>query len=202
MTAMQPRAALDDPPARVLLIRRQAAAKATHSSAMVADLWQFYEEHATQARQHESLRATVTGTLAAIAGAITALAGVGGLSVADVPAGAAVVIISGLGVVLSLKHFERNRFHVQVMKQVQREIERVRDSINASPRPLSELWNAAKRTHREDFAIKVWKKKDDPSGSVWIDTRLYILWAGLPLGIAVVGVLVIVLGFIGIPAPK
>ena len=74
-----------------------AGDESAERSAAAADLWRFYEEHATQARQHENMRATVTSTLAAIAAAVIGLAGVGGLSTADVPAGLAVVVLSSLG---------------------------------------------------------------------------------------------------------
>jgi hypothetical protein len=169
---------------------------------VVADLWHFYDEHAAQARQHENLRPTVTGTLAAIAAAVTALAGVGGLTVADVPAGLVVIIVAGLGVALSLKHFERNRFHAVVMWHVQREIQRLRREPLASPRQASELWEAAKTAHREGFAA--WRKTDDQrlGKSPWVRIRLYFLWVGLPFGIAAVGLVIVILGLIGVSAEK
>ena len=92
----------------------------------VADLWHFYDEHATQARQHETLRATVTGTLAAIAAAVVTSSGIGGLSMADIPAGFVLIVVGALGVALNVKHFERNRWHAEVMWTVQQEIERLR----------------------------------------------------------------------------
>jgi hypothetical protein len=164
----------------------------------VADLWHFYDEHAAQARQHENLRATVTSTLAAMAAAVTALAGVGGLSAADVPAGLVIMIVGGLGVALSLKHFERNRFHAAVMFQVQSEIERLRATVLHDPAGATQLWEAAKKAHDQDFSI--WKKSPSQKlgRSPWVRVRLYLLWAGLPLGIGLVGVVVVVLGFVGV----
>ena len=78
-------------------VRRHTSAlrKSEDLAARVGDLWHFYDEHGAQARQHENLRATVSGTLAAIAAAVTALAGVGGLTAADVPAGLVIIIIGG-----------------------------------------------------------------------------------------------------------
>jgi len=92
---------------------------------MIDDLWHYYDEHATQARQHENMRATVTSTLAGIAAAVVGLAGVGGLTVADLPAGLVVIVLSGLGVALSIKHYERNRFHTKVLSEVRQEIQRI-----------------------------------------------------------------------------
>ncbi len=173
------------------------------SAAVVADLWHFYDEHAAQARQHENLRATVTGTLAAIAAAVTALAGVGGLTVADIPAGLVVIIVGGLGVALSLKHFERNRFHAEVMRHVQNEIEKLRRaSDSGAGQACSKLWESAKKCHRHEFSM--WRRSDEQrqGGPYWVRVRLYFLWAGLPLGIGLVGILVIVLGMIGVSVEK
>ncbi len=169
-------------------------------AAQVADLWHFYDEHAAQARQHESLRATVTGTLAAMAAAVTALAGVGGLTVADLPAGLVVIIIGGLGVALSLKHFERNRFHAAVMFHVQSEIEWLRTSAPHDAAHASELWRAAKKAHERDFSI--WRKSPSQASgrSPWVRVRLYFLWAGLPLGIGLVGILMVILALVGVSA--
>src|SRR4051794_17229166 len=89
-----------------------------HVEAAIGSLWHFYDEHAVQARQHENLRATVTGTLAAIAAAVVGLAGVGGLTRADVPAGVVVVLLGVIGMGISLKHYERNRMHVKVLYEV------------------------------------------------------------------------------------
>jgi hypothetical protein len=58
-------------------------------------------------RQRENLRATVTSTVAAISAAVVALAGIGGLSRADIPAGLVIVLLSALGIALSLKHYEQ-----------------------------------------------------------------------------------------------
>lgn len=167
-------------------------------TAEVADLWHFYDEHAAQARQHENLRATVTGTLAAIAGAITALAGVGGLTAADVPAGLAVMILGILGVALSVKHFERNRFHAEVMWHVQAEIQRVRRSPEQNVATMSNLLQAAKDAHRSNFSA--WKKtKEQRLGrSPWVRMRLYFLWAALSMGISAVGLLVVILSLVGV----
>ncbi len=183
---------------------RTRSGKPSDVATAVDDLWRFYNEHATQARQHESLRAAVTGTLAAIAAAVTTLAGVGGLTTADIPSGLVVIVISALGFALSLKHFERNRFHAEVMNQVLEEIERMRSrssSRSSEPKPMDELWKTAKLVHGNKFMT--WEKPPTRQArSPWVKIRLYVLWAGLPLGIGVVGLLVIILGFAGISAGK
>ena len=170
---------------------------------IVADLWHFYDEQAAQARQHETLRATVTGTLAAIAGAITALTGVGGFTPSDVPAGLVVVIISGLGIALSLKHFERNRWHITLMRQTQQEIEGLRlrgphPHLPGEARLMRRIWNDAKREHEEKFSTT--KRPKRAGRSPWVRIRLYRLWIGLPLGIGIVGLIIIGLGWAGVGA--
>jgi hypothetical protein len=84
------------------------------------------------------------------------------------------------------------------MFQVQSEIERLRTSVPHPPAGATQLWEAAKRTHGQDFSI--WKKPPSQKlgRSPWVRVRLYLLWAGLPLGIGLVGVLVVVLGLVGV----
>ena len=150
----------------------------------VDGLWRFYEEQAAQVRQHEDLRATVSSTLAAICAAVVALAGVGGLSRADVPAGLVVVLLSALGVALSLKHYERNRFHAKIMGTTRDEIDRVLYA-DASVEATQDLRTDAEEKHESKY----------PRSSGW---RLHLLWLGLPIGVGLIGVLVIVLSLVGV----
>jgi hypothetical protein len=173
----------------------------SRTATIVADLWHFYDEHAAQARQHESLRATVTSTLAAIAGAIGALAGVGGFTRSDIPAGALVVVISCLGVALSLKHFERNRWHITLMRQTQREIEQLRlrglhIPTREEVRLMDQIWDDAKKEHNANFSTA--RKPKREGNSPWVRWRLYRMWIGLPLLIGGFGVLVMLLGWWGV----
>src|SRR5687767_975537 len=89
------------------------------------DLWHYYAENAAQARQHEDLRASVTSILAGFAAALVGFAGIGGLEPSDIPAGVLVWIIGVLGALLSLKHYERNRFHVEVLGVIRKQITRI-----------------------------------------------------------------------------
>jgi hypothetical protein len=181
----------------------------------VGNLWRFYEEHASQARQHESLRATVTSILSSIAAAVVALAGLGGLNHTDIPAGIVVVLLSSLGVGLSIKHYERNRFHTTIMGAVRDEITRLDQHPGTYPESTQEIRGAAKRKHNKEF--RVLKRKDarktnsgpadgqpaepnreQKSKSVWPRIPLHLLWLGLPLAIGLVGVLVLVLSFVGV----
>lgn len=150
----------------------------------VNGLWRFYEEQVAQVRQHEDLRATVSSTLAAISAAVVALAGVGGLNRADIPAGLVVALLSALGVALSLKHYERNRFHAEIMGTTRKEIDRV-SFAGSSVKATKALRDAAKEEH----------EREHPRTS---RMRLNILWLGLPIGVGLIGVLVIVLSIVGV----
>jgi hypothetical protein len=183
----------------------------------VSNLWRYYEEQAAQARQHENLRANVTGTLAGISAAIAALAGVGGFSPADLPAASVVVLLSVLGVSLSLKHYERNRMHSRILAETRREIDSASRPGAPPPRSTSKVRKAAEEEHRNTFSTlrrakpptstqtptnmassdkEAGLKRRRPS---WIvRAKLHLLWAGLPFGIGLVGVLIIALALVGI----
>ena len=148
-------------------------------------LWRYYDEHASQARQHEQLRAAVTSALVGVTGAMIALAGVGGLTLADIPTGVAIVAIGGLGVLLSLKHYEQNRFHTTVMGETRKEIDALARS-GSGGRSTADIRRQAKRDHSDEHK---WLSK----------LRLHGLWAALPGGLALLGLIVIVLAITGVP---
>jgi hypothetical protein len=164
----------------------------------VGDLWRFYEEHASQARQHENLRATVTSILCSIAAAVVGLAGLGGLDHADIPAGIVVVLLALLGLGLGIKHYERNRLHTTIMKAVRDEITRLDQHPYADPESTGDIREAAETKHNEKFAFMAGPDQNQKYKSVWPRIPLHLLWLGLPLAIGVVGVLVLVLSFVGV----
>ncbi|MEV0175966.1 hypothetical protein AB0I00_33260 [Streptomyces sp. NPDC050803] len=188
-------------------------------SAAIADLWRYYDEHAAQARQHETLRATVTSILAAISAAVVALSGVGGLSTADIPAGVVVLVLSVLGVALSIKHYERNRFHTKVLAATRTAIDNLQRNPALEVPRTGDLRKAAKKKHKKEFSVRrrpsgtlSTEPRPEPTPeaspeatseppskvSPWIGVRLHMLWLGLPVCIGIVGVLLIVLSAIGV----
>lgn len=175
-------------------------------AAAVADLWRYYEEHAAQARQHENLRTSVTSTLAAIAAAVVGLAGVGGLSKADIPAGVVVIVLSTLGVALSIKHYERNRMHTEILGVVREQIDELRAESPITVKTTAELRTVGEDRNRQRFSVLPRSKRksieSSPRGpSRWVDgVRLHILWMGLPIGIGLTGVAVIILSVAGVSA--
>ncbi|MFC9506190.1 hypothetical protein [Streptomyces sp. NPDC057002] len=179
-------------------------AESEGQSAAVAGLWRYYEEHAAQARQHENLRATVTSTLAAIAAAVVGLAGVGGLSEADIPAGVVVIILSALGVALSIKHYERNRMHTQILSVIGKEIDQSGQNPTIKVKSTRELRKLGRVQHEKKFSVlrRPEPESSEPSTPVrspWVDrVRLHILWLGLPVGIGLTGVAVIILSAVGV----
>lgn len=161
--------------------------KATQA-ARIDDLWRFYEEHATHARQHEDLRAKATSTMAAIGAALIGLAGVDGIGPDDIPAGFLVIAVSALGAALNIKHYERFKFHSQVLAACRREIESLRSSGD-QPRNTFAIRKAVTEEHAQTFAV-FGKKRPSP----WTQRiRLNLLWLGLPVSIGLVGALVIAL---------
>ncbi|MDK1377242.1 MULTISPECIES: hypothetical protein [unclassified Sinorhizobium] len=87
-------------------------------------LLSMYEEQAAQARQHEELRAKATN-LTFIAGSVLiSLLFKDGKPIVDQTALAGVLIGVGIfGVLLSLKHYERNRLHVAIARRYRQALE-------------------------------------------------------------------------------
>ena len=165
------------------------------SNDAVGNLWRFYEEHASQARQHENLRATVISILSSIAAAVVALVGAGGINHADIPASVVVVLLGLLGIALGIKHYERNRMHTQIMAAVRREID-----SNATSSNTREIRDEAVRLHNETFLAWPWPRQKRLHGTFWTRVPLHILWLLLPLAIALLGLVVLLLCFVGVSA--
>ena len=160
---------------------------------VIGDLWRFYEEHAAQARQHENLRATVTSILAAFAAALVGLASVDGLDRDDGAAAALVIVIGLLGAPISLKHYERNRFHTKVMGTVRDEIALTRANPDHSPASPGDLRERAEKKHNEKFSLRGEKKT-----AHWlVRVHLWWFWLALPLAIAAVGVVLLIVSLRG-----
>ena len=168
---------------------------------LIRDLWHFYDEHAAQARQHETLRATVTSILAGFAAALVGFAGVGGLEQADAPAGALLIAVGLLGAPIGLKHYERNRLHTDVMHDVREEITRVRRDPKVrtdpghGPASPGELRDCAEKRHNSAFSLRRKKRKERPK-SWLVRVHLWQLWAVLRFLILVAGVVILVFSLI------
>jgi hypothetical protein len=161
----------------------------------LGDLWHFYDEHAAQARQHEDLRATVTSILAGFAAAVVGFAGIDGLESSDVPAGLVVIVLGLLGALLSLKHYERNRFHTKVMKKVRDQITNLEDGTSTEVKSTTKLREEAMEEHLDDFSPEDKdKKKKHKEQKPWlVRLHLFHLWVALPLAIAAVGLVIVVI---------
>jgi hypothetical protein len=154
---------------------------------LVSDLWRFYDEHAAEARQHETLRATVTSILVGFAAALVGFASTGGLEPSDIPAGVLVIVIGVLGGLLSLKHYERNRLHTRILGAIRLEITELRKDPKRAFRSTGEIRDAAEKKHNEKFRL------DRKKGGSWlVRTRLFQLWIALDLLVAVVGAVIVV----------
>ena len=164
----------------------------------IPSLWKYYDEHASQARQHENLRATATTILSGIAAAVVGLAGLGGLDRADIPAGLVVVLLALLGVALSLKHYERNRLHTDILDAVRDEIDRLDEDDAATPHCTKQIRREAVQEHNTSFTVLKGSKRKGNFASPWTKVRLHLLWLGLPSAVGVVGALLVILAFVGV----
>jgi hypothetical protein len=87
-------------------------------------LTMMYEEHAEHARQHEVLRAAATGFfLALIAGLLAATIGGSNTGNKDRIIGSIICGLSILGVILNAKHYERYRFHLDILRGFRKSLE-------------------------------------------------------------------------------
>ncbi|UYN95663.1 MAG: hypothetical protein KIT25_01560 [Enhydrobacter sp.] len=135
-----------------------------------------------QARHHETERSSFTNAGLGFAGAIAtvaASAGQGGTPL--LVGGIAVVFLGVFGLVLSLKCYERNRFHVKVFELARKAIDTA--LAGGTPPPsLTEIRAAAELEHRAQFRTLYSAPRSSSSGASkarpsWlVGLRLNRLW--------------------------
>ena len=167
------------------------------SEQALENLRRYYDEHLSQAQKHESLRAQGTSILSAISAGVVAIAGVGGLDRSDIPAGVLVVFVASLGVLLSLKHYERYRFHAQVLDRVRQETNKL-DSAHPLATP-DEILEQVGTAHYRDWSLARERtayrqhKSGTTSRLAVSSLRLHLLWALVPASIGLSGALLTIL---------
>ena len=142
------------------------------------DIWmRMYEEQMNQGRHHESLRAQSTNIIVAISAAILAFLSSdneGCVFLAELSI--LLIIINIYGLLMSLKHYERNRLHVTLGRAY-------RDVIS-------------KFTPIDDFTInetnKMGRDKHKAAFKMTSKMRAYILWSGLHIALAFLGILFLI----------
>jgi hypothetical protein len=81
-----------------------------------------YKENADQARQHELFRQTITTLVAGVTGAVIGLSLKEADSIINSPlltiAGSFLAIIGTYGLIACAKHYERNRMHVERLREL------------------------------------------------------------------------------------
>ena len=144
------------------------------------DVWmRMYEEQARHERHHEELRTRSTNMVIAISAAILAFSASTYVSESQqYLLGSLLVLINGYGLLMSLKHYERSHLHVTVASKY-------RDALSAyaklSGLSINDVRQTAHRTHKNYFRVTTW-------------LRAYVLWMGLHIVLAAIGVLVLAIG--------
>jgi hypothetical protein len=148
---------------------------------------EYYNEHASQARQHESQRDRMTSIVLTVAALLTGFITYSELSVWSIPAAISLVLLGAFGFFFAGKHYERFRYHTTIMKVVRDEI----DKPSTSPKSLSDLRREGEKLHYADFRWPAFRPKTDPPQSTavsWIARqRLHLFWEAFHILIAILG---------------
>ena len=136
-------------------------------------LWKLYQDHVVHGRHHETLRATTTTVLLAVAAGVLGLIGsehVWPLEHRDLPLALFLILLGLVGALFSAKYHERFTFHMN----------RAREYRNALDKSLPEVGI--------NKARPVADKKTEAEYPLLFRRRLYVLWIWLDLLVAVLGV--------------
>jgi hypothetical protein len=141
------------------------------------DAWiRMYEEQTRHGRHHEKLRSQATNLIIAVSAAILAFMSSEAASAERTMVLAFFLIVVNIyGLVMSLKHYERNRMHVAVAGKY-------RDVVSAANPINGTTVNAERAVGKADHA---------KSYPVTRAIRAYILWSGLHAVLALLGAFVL-----------
>ena len=129
-------------------------------------LWGLYEEHVTQARQHENQRERMTALIVAIAAGVVAFASQTDLARSELLLTVPLILLGIFGAAFSRKHYERNRMHVSIAASYLTRL----DPEIYGPRQVGES-----------------RHKDDPKYRRSYRWRLHHFWEGLSWAVAILG---------------
>lgn len=156
----------------------------------------YYNEHAEQARQHESHREKMTNIILGVAGVLIGLITFTELALTSIPAALTLIALGIFGYLFAGKHYERNRFHTTIMKHVRSEIDRCNSDADAVPAALSELRASGEKEHYEKFKwprFRGTRSQPQSTATSWIARqRLHPFWEAIHILIACVGLALLV----------
>jgi hypothetical protein len=128
-------------------------------------LQSYYDEHAAQARNHEGQRERATNLILSIAGLLVGFVTFAKLSLWSLPAAICVVLLGIFGFVFAGKHYERFRYHTQIMEAIRLEIERVSNHHpKITPKSLSDLRSDGEDNHYEVYLAKLSREQKRVAG--------------------------------------
>lgn len=139
-----------------------------------------YKENADQARQHELFRETITAIVGGVTGAVLSLSLKEATAALESPllplAGIFLAIMATFGLIASMKHYERNRLHVERMKGIRKAL----DALPGMPPNLLSGINATAKTNHGNVFPWLSRVK---LNKVWNAFHILIIVLGIGLAL-------------------
>jgi hypothetical protein len=158
----------------------------------MSDLDTYYNEHATQARQHEDYRERMTNILLVIAGVLVGLVTYGELALWTLPASFTLILLGAFGFFFAGKHYERFKYHTSIMKEIRDAMDQLATSPGRPPQPLATIRSNGEKNHYQAFSWPMFGgsgSAHQAAAKSWIARqRLHNFWEVLPLLVAFLGV--------------
>jgi hypothetical protein len=131
--------------------------------------WRMYAENCTQGRQHETMRATLTTLISAIAAGALGFVKLESPSCSQLPITALVIVLGLFGVLVSRKHYERYALHMRRASFYRRKID---DLVPGAD--LTATKRTADEIHNKQF-------------SLFAKVSLAWLWSAMNIAVVFVG---------------
>jgi|GEM_PF-1253674 len=159
-------------------------------------LIKMYDEHASQARQHEDQREKMTNFILIVTGVLVSFVTGAKFASYTLPASGLLIALGIFGALFSLKHYERFRFHASVMGAYRHEIDnevRFSSAAGSTARTLIKIRKCAERNHVAQYPKTIGGLGRWWSPGSWLRyflgaSSLHWFWAGIPLLAAVIGI--------------
>jgi len=157
------------------------------------ELESYYNEHASQARQHENQRERITSIILTVATILTGFITANALSSLAIIASISVSLLGMFGFLFAGKHYERSNFHTAIMKQIRNEIDRFSLNKEGGRASLQSLRAKGEQEHYTHFVWPKFSGTDSvaqKNAKSWIARqRTHVFWEMLHILVFLIGIM-------------
>jgi hypothetical protein len=123
------------------------------------ELQDYYNEQASQARQHEDHRERMTNIILSINGVLVGFITFSNLSIWSLSASLSIIFLGIYGFLFSGKHYERFRYHNSIMGAIKKEMDRTHLNPALQRKTLRQIRKEGTSSHYHNFTWPIFRER-------------------------------------------